>query len=111
MHPLKFFALLSVAVLFLTQWLLPWMIDNEMRLWIAAALSLPLLFPLVGMLRDRLYTYKWTGFLALLYFLIGVSEAFSTEALRLYGVINLVASQLLFFTSVYYTRFLRQSKP
>lgn len=35
----------------------------------------PLLFPLRGLLAGRLYTYAWSSFLALFYFLVGAFNA------------------------------------
>ena len=58
------------------------------------------------MLSDQRYTYKWVGFLTLIYFCIGISELVSNADLRLYGFGTTIASTLLFLTSIYYARFL-----
>lgn len=107
MHPLKIFTLLSISILILNQLSLMLTGASEYRLWIAIALTLPLLFPLKGLWTDRRYTYKWTGFLPMLYFAIGVSEAFVTADASYYGVVNILASGVLFLASMYYSRYLR----
>jgi len=106
-HPLKLSSLISLVALALVQLgLLIWL-SSEYKWVIASMLTLPLLIPLQGFIRNRRYTYKWTGFLTLLYFSIGVSESFANPALRLYGGLTVVFSVTLFISSVYYSRYLR----
>lgn len=106
-HPLKFLALLSLIGLLSTQLGLIGWLHNDYRFIMAALFSLPLLIPLRGLWNNRLYTYKWTGFLTIPYFLIGVSESFSNPELRLYSIATILFSCLLFITSIYYSRYLR----
>jgi uncharacterized membrane protein len=105
MHSLKLISLLSWAILITLQMALPWMMQPEGSLWLLL-LVLPLLIPLKGLLSNQRYTYKWIGFLTLLYFCIGISELFSNPQLRSYGVGTSVASMLLFLASIYYARYL-----
>jgi uncharacterized membrane protein len=105
MHSLKLISLLSWAILITLQMALPWMMQPEGNLWLLL-LVLPLLIPLKGLLSNQRYTYKWTGFLTLLYFCIGISELFSNPQLRSYGIGTSVASMLLFLASIYYARYL-----
>lgn len=107
-HPLKLISLMAIAGLILSQLGLLLWLDNDYRVAIACALTLPLLIPLKGLLDNRRYTYKWVGFLTLLYIGIGISESFSNPELRLYSILTLVFSSLLFIGSVYYSRYLRQ---
>lgn len=106
-HPLKALCLVALGVLFIDQLALYWWLSSDARLLLAGILGAPLLLPLRGLLRDRLYTYKWTGFLTLFYFVIGVSEAFSNPQLRSYAIICTAGSVILFLSSVYYSRWLR----
>lgn len=106
-HPLKILSLLSITGLIINQLALVYWLDMELRYVLAAAVCLPLLIPLPGLIKSRRYTYKWTGFLTLPYFLAGVSEAFSNTDLRLYGILTLVFSLTLYVSSMYYSRFLR----
>jgi len=109
-HPLKSLSLLALIGLLLTQLGLIFWLDYEFSVVAAVLLCLPLLLPLRGLLQDRLYTYKWTGFLTLPYFLIGVSESFSNPQLRLYSIFTVTLSCLLFIGTIYYSRYLRSQK-
>ena len=64
-------------------------------------LTLPLLFPLKGLLNDRLYTYRWIGYMTLIYFCVGVSELVSNPMLKTYGFATTIASTSLFIASIY----------
>ena len=106
-NPLQIVCLFSLAALFLTQLSLllnPEYLDNWY--WIVL-LSLPLLLPLKGFIVNNLYTYKWAGFLTLLYFCIGISELFSNPEIRLYAYLTTGLSTILFISVIYYTRWLR----
>lgn len=105
MHPLKLVSLLSWIVLlgFQCSLALPGMgIDYY---WVLL-LTLPLLFPLNGLWNNRLYTYRWIGYMTLIYFCVGVSELVSNPTLQLYGFATTVASTFLFIASIYYARYL-----
>lgn len=105
MHPLKILSLLSWFALFGFQLGL-FRVDHEFSIYFALLLSLPLLIPLRGLLRASRYTYKWIGFMMLIYFCIGISELVSNPQLRVYGLGTTVSSMLLFLASIYYARFL-----
>jgi uncharacterized membrane protein len=64
-------ALLALIVLGLA-WEL-WLAPTGSR-WLALKV-IPLLFPLVGLLRHRLYTYRWVSLLVWLYFTEGIVRA------------------------------------
>src|SRR3954470_2433608 len=48
---------------------------------IAGIKALPLCFPLAGLLRRRMYTYRWLSLLVWLYFIDGVVRAWSDHGL------------------------------
>ena len=50
--------------------------------WLALGLALPLLLPLKGVLAGSLRSMTWAGYLALLYLVIGVMEAWANPAQR-----------------------------
>ena len=59
----------------------------------------PLIFPLAGLLRNRMYTYRWVSLLVWLYFIEGVVRAWSDAAPGNYlGMIE-VALCLVLFTA------------
>ena len=105
-HPLKLLSLASLGGQIVIQLGLLYWLEGEIRYVLATAFTLPLILPLYGLMTDRLYTYRWTGFLTMLYFLIGVSEGFSNPQLRLYAVFTLFFSTTLFISSIYYSRYL-----
>ena len=106
-HQLKAISLLSWGVLFACQLALPWLTQSPPNYWLML-LAFPLLIPLRGLLLGQRYTYKWIGFLAMLYFCIGISELVSNPHLRLYGFATTIASMLLFLAAIYYARYLGQ---
>jgi uncharacterized membrane protein len=105
MHFLKTTSLLSWLTLTIAQFTLPWLTPAPTN-YCMLLLGLPLLIPLRGLLQDRRYTYKWIGFLTLVYFCIGISELVMNPQLRLYGLATTIASLLLFLASIYYARYL-----
>lgn len=67
-------------------------------------LLIPLLFPLRGMLHGRRYTYAWSSMLALLYFIIGVADAWSDPVDRVYGLLMTMLSIGWFTGAILYVR-------
>jgi uncharacterized membrane protein len=59
---------------------------------------LPLVAPLPGLLKNRLYTYRWTSMLMWLYFTEGIVRAWSDRLLlsRALGGVEIVLSLILF---------------
>jgi len=69
----------------------------------------PLLFPLRGLLHGRPYTHAWTTFLALYYFTLGVGTAFADPDDRIFGILQVVFSLLLFTGAMFYARWKARS--
>ena len=65
----------------------------------------PLMFPLFGLLKGKLYTHAWSMYLAIFYFVIGVWYAGNDEDL-LIGLFVIVTSLVFFTGCVIYTRFM-----
>ena len=67
--------------------------------------ALPLLLPLFGLLRGRIYTYQWASMLILLYFAEGVVRAWSDQGVSQWLAIAEIALSLMFFsTAICFTR-------
>lgn len=67
----------------------PWGSQN----WILALIaSLPLLLPISGIAAGNFRSMTWGGFLAVLYFVIGVMEAWSNPDQRLPACVQIVLS-------------------
>lgn len=71
---------------------------------ILAFIIAPLLFPLKGLLNEKPYTYAWTSFVILLYFMHGVVETWANEEQRLYAVIEVYLSVQIYIGAIYYAR-------
>jgi uncharacterized membrane protein len=82
------------------------------ELWLAptgsgtlAVKVLPLLLPLPGLLRHRMYTYRWLSLLVWIYFTEGVVRATSESGLSVgLAVIEVVLCLLLFATCAWHVR-------
>lgn len=67
--------------------------------------ALPLLLPLMGILKGRRYTYQWAPMLMLAYFTEGVVRAWSDKGLSAWlAGAEVVLSVLFFFAAIYYAR-------
>lgn len=64
----------------------------------------PLLFPLRGLLHGRSYTFAWSAFLALLYFIHGAVEAYSLETARYLGLMEVLFSLTWFGAAIMFVR-------
>lgn len=72
---------------------------------------IPLLFPLFGILRGKIYTYQWASMLVLLYFTEGVVRAWSDKGLSAnLAVLEIVLSTIFFFSTIFYVRVVARSR-
>ena len=67
-------------------------------------MTVPLLFPLRGLLHGHPYTFAWTSFLALFYFIHGITEAWSDPGVRLLASLEILFSTLLYSGAILYAR-------
>jgi uncharacterized membrane protein len=77
-------------------WLLPHPLGAG-NAWLALALGLPLLIPLAGLLRGTYRSMIWAGLLLMLYFTIGVMEAWSNGPQRLPAMVQVVLPVLYLY--------------
>jgi uncharacterized membrane protein len=67
--------------------------------------TLPLLAPLMGILKGRRYTYQWAPMLVLAYFTEGVVRAWSETGLSAWlAGAEIVLSVVFFFAAIFYAR-------
>lgn len=85
-------------------WLAP---STELPPYFVLFLLAPLVFPFAGLIRGRTYTYKWSIFLSLLYFLHGVGEAWTWPSERVYAVLEVFLSLMWFIGAIAYIRIRR----
>lgn len=98
-----YFGLLLLIINWFT-WLAP--TERVPRALVLAALAIPLLFPLRGIIHARRYTHQWVGFLSLLYFMIGVDVWYNQQALEeKLGMAMVLFSLLLLLGSSLYARY------
>ncbi len=64
----------------------------------------PLLIPMRGLLYGKLYTHAWLHFMALFYFTIGVMVAAANVEERIYALIQITFSIMMFIGSMMYVR-------
>lgn len=98
LHYLSAGSLIAMIVLCLAWelWLAPLRPGGS---WLALKV-LPLLAPLIGILRRKLYTYRWSSMLILAYFTEGVVRGYSDSGLPAQLARVEIALSLLFFCSV-----------
>jgi len=74
---------------------------------------LPLCFPLAGLLRNRMYTYRWVSLVVWLYFTEGVVRAYSDRGLSAQlAMVEIVLCLALFMACALHVRMrLRKAKP
>jgi len=73
--------------------------------------TLPLLLPLMGILKGRRYTYQWAPMLVLAYFTEGVARAWSDTGLSAWLAGGEVALSVAFFlAAIYYAKFSAPSR-
>ncbi len=65
----------------------------------------PLLLPLRGLLRGNLKSSAWAAYVSLIYFIHGTLEAYSDPTVRLYAVLEIIFSLMLFFGATFYVRY------
>jgi uncharacterized membrane protein len=79
--------------------------------WLALKV-LPLLLPLPGLLRNRMYTYRWVSLFVWLYFIEGVVRAASDRGIgRALGLIEVALCLTLFAASAMHVRWRLRHAP
>ena len=64
----------------------------------------PLLFPLRGLLHGRRYTHAWSSMLALAYFILGITGAYTSTKDQTYDVLMVILSLVWFAGAIVYVR-------
>lgn len=103
----KHIALISYFALMAT--LIAWILyaphsDNFPTASMLLIATVPLLFPLRGMLHGKPYTHAWISFLMLFYFSHGIGEAYSAEQLSLYAWLEIIFSGLCFSSAIIFVK-------
>lgn len=65
---------------------------------------LPLIFPLVGIVKGKPYTHAWASFVVLLYLMHGITAWYSIPEQWLYALIEVIFSVMMFTGCSMYAR-------
>lgn len=68
----------------------------------------PLVLPMRGLLRNKLYTYQWASFLSLAYFAHGISEISAYPDIWYAGLIETLSSFMMYSGCVMYARIFKK---
>lgn len=67
--------------------------------------TLPLLFPLKGLLQGNPFTYAWSNFIVLIYFLHSLTTLWVLPEDRLWATLELIFASTMFYGATYYAKF------
>jgi len=75
-------------------------LDSKARIMLLIFLVTPLWFPLQGMLKNKLYTFKWSSLLCCLYFTHGIMESWANPDARNLALAELTLSIVWFIFTI-----------
>lgn len=67
--------------------------------------TLPLLFPLKGLLQGNPFTYAWANFIVLIYFLHSLTTLWVLPDDRVWAVLELIFATMMFLGCSYYAKY------
>jgi len=67
--------------------------------------TLPLLFPLKGLLQGNPFTYAWSNFIVIIYFLHSLTTLWVLPEDRVWAILELVFASTMFYGATYYAKF------
>lgn len=70
-----------------------------------AMFTLPLLFPLKGLVQGNPYTYAWANFIVMIYFLHSLTTLWVIPEDRLWASIELILASIMFIAGSYYAKY------
>jgi len=92
-------------LIFLPIWhliLVPSVMDKYITLLLTVG---PLLLPMWGIIKQKPYTYAWSNFIVLIYMIHGLTLIWDRPDERLYVIIELVLSFMMFIGCSYFAKF------
>ena len=99
----------GLLILLLVMWYGVWSPSTLPLGLVLFFLLLPLMFPLLGMIRGKIYTHAWMSILILFYFIHGVGEAWTTPEDRTYAIAEIILSLVVYVGSMAYVRLSKKS--
>ncbi len=67
--------------------------------------TLPLLFPLKGLLQGNPYTYAWSNFVIMIYFLHSLTTLWVSPEDRVWASLELLFTTMMFISGTYYAKY------
>jgi uncharacterized membrane protein len=67
--------------------------------------TLPLLFPLKGLLQGNPYTYAWSSFIVMIYFLHSLTTLWVSADEKHWALIEFILATIMFIASSYYAKY------
>ena len=67
--------------------------------------TVPLLFPLKGLLQGNPFTYAWSNFIVLIYFLHSLTTLWVLPEDRIWAMLELIFASTMFYGATYYAKF------
>ncbi|QOL25184.1 DUF2069 domain-containing protein [Thalassotalea sp. LPB0316] len=67
--------------------------------------TLPLVFPLKGILQGKPYTYAWANFIVMIYFLHSLTTLWVAPEERIFAALELLFASLMFYGGTYYAKY------
>ncbi|MBD1576161.1 MULTISPECIES: DUF2069 domain-containing protein [Vibrio] len=106
-RPSRYFALISY--LCLVSWVLAWHAfisphPHINYIGLTVAWMIPLLLPLIGILKGKPYTHAWANFILMFYFLHSLTVLYLDEGERWLGAVELLLTSLSFVANILYAR-------
>ena len=72
--------------------------------WLGLLATIPLVFPLKGILNGNFRSMTWAGYLLMLYLLVGVMEAWSNQPQRIPALLQTVLVASCIFSMLIFSR-------
>lgn len=89
---------------FMPLWLV-WLEPSSLGAGLAIGLFfIPLLFPIRGLLAGNPYTYAWSNFIVMWYFLHSLTSLWVSDN-KIYPSIELILASVMFFGATYYAKY------
>ncbi|GLX80105.1 membrane protein [Thalassotalea insulae] len=67
--------------------------------------TLPLLFPLKGLVQGNPYTYAWSNFIVMIYFLHSLTTLWVSASDIIWATLELLFATMMFISSTYYAKY------
>lgn len=67
--------------------------------------TLPLLFPLKGLVKGNPYTYAWSNFIVMIYFLHSLTTLWVSHSDMLWAGLELLFATMMFISGTYYAKY------